>query len=441
MIGTPSRTHALPLAVAAVIVLLPLGDTTVPGLGISLVYVAMVVPAGMVLWKLVTDDARIPSSMILLGLGLAQVGSLVSAAGSVAPDRSVPLVVSSFITLGYAIALVIAFRPGLEVHGPELLVVVGGLIAAMALVSVGSLQAIEGGNVIIGRLTGPFAQPNELGMFCGALLPVAVACLVTAASRRRQVVLGLASVCLATAWGLSMSRGAWIGGVTALVCLAVCEPATRRVIAAAGLAGAATCAAAVVAPANTAVLGVIGARIRSLGDPTQNQYDDRPLIWAEAWRQATEHPWFGTGPGAYQTVATQSSSAVSARPADHPHDLFLTILTERGVVGVALAVVVVVGCVTAARRHVLAGPRFGLASDATRTRSLAVIAALTAVAVHGAFDMPLRNPIVTGLVWTLLGMAIVAETQRATVPGARDGTSRLRPPSAARTGAGAGRKW
>ena len=38
------------------------------------------------------------------------------------------------------------------------------------------------------------------------------------------------------------------------------------------------------------------------------------------------------------------------------------------------------------------------------------VMALVAVAAHGVFDMPLRNPIVSGLVWTLLGMAMVAET-------------------------------
>jgi hypothetical protein len=45
---------------------------------------------------------------------------------------------------------------------------------------------------------------------------------------------------------------------------------------------------------------------------------------------------------------------------------------------------------------------------------VAVLAALAAVAVHGAFDMPLRNPIVSGLVWTLLGAAVVVETARMT---------------------------
>lgn len=406
------RNRALRPAVGAVVVLLPFGDVSVPGLGLRLVFVAMAVPAGLALCSLVLDEARFPPSLMLLGLGLALVAGMVSAAGGVAPDRSIPLVVVAHLTLGYAIAIVLAHRAGLEVGSLDLPVVVGGVIAAMALTSAGALQAAEGGNVVNGRLTGPFSQPNELGVFCAALLPVAVACVVTTASWRRMVLLGLAAGCLAAACVMSMSRGAWIGAVVALVCLAVCEPITRRALAAVGLAVVATCVAALAVPVNTAVLGVIGARLRSLGDPTRNQYDDRPLTWDEAWRQATEHPWFGVGPGGFQTAASESVSAVSADAPDHPHNLVLTILADRGVVGIALGLLVVVGVVVVARQQLVA-PRLDPAAQVVRTRSMAIVAALTAVAVHGAFDMPLRNPIVSGLIWTLLGLAMVAETARA----------------------------
>ncbi|NHA01047.1 hypothetical protein G5V59_17270 [Nocardioides sp. W3-2-3] len=68
--------------------------------------------------------------------------------------------------------------------------------------------------------------------------------------------------------------------------------------------------------------------------------------------------------------------------------------------------VVLVGCFLVVRRRVLR-------PDAGSPAGVAVVAALVAVAVHCLFDMPLRNPIVSGLVWTLLGLAIVAETTAA----------------------------
>lgn len=401
--------RALPVAIAAVIVLLPFGDTSVPGAGLALVYVAMAVPAAIAFWVLLTDRAPVPPSTILLGLSLGVAGGVVSAALGVEPSRSVQLVVISFLTLGYAIALGLAQRPGLAAPALELLVVAGGVVGALALTSAGSLQSAEGGSVVNGRLTGPFAQPNELGIFCAALLPIAVTSLVLATTRLRVAVLGLATALLAVAWAMSMSRGAWIGGVVALVCLGLAAPRTRRALGSVGAAVLATCAASLTVPSSTVLLGPIGDRIRSLGAPSQNQYDDRPLIWAEAWRQATEHPWFGVGPGGYQAAASTSSSAISAEPAEHPHDLYLAVLADRGVVGLGLGAVVLLGCLLVVRRRVLEAGDRRTPDAETATRAIAVVAALVAVGVHCLFDMPLRNPIVSGLVWTLLGMAVVAE--------------------------------
>lgn len=423
-----TESRALPVAVGGVVVLLPFGDVDVPIVGMPLIYVAMAVPAGLAVHRLVLDRATLPESLILLGSGLGVMAGMVSAAGGVAPDRSIPLVVVSVITLGCAIGITLAYRPGLEVPALDLLVVVGGVVAVMALTSsAGALQAVEAGNVVSGRLTGPFSQPNELGTFCAALLPIAVACVVTTASWRRAVVLGLAAALLATACAMSMSRGAWIAAVVALLGLAVCEPVTRRAIAAVGLALGATCMAALAVPASMPVLGVLGARIRSLRDPTQNQYDERPLTWAEALRLAGEHPWLGVGPGGFQDATSSSASALSANPPDHPHNLVLTALADRGVIGAALAVVVVVGCIVAARRQLLLAPRLDAAARTARTRSVAVLAGLAAIAVHGTFDMPLRNPIVSGLVWTLLGMAVVAETARTSAPWVIPGPTERRP--------------
>lgn len=408
---TPARDTKRPLqiAVGLVIVLLPVGGTRLPGLGLHTAFVAMAVPSGLAALVLLTDQTPLPRSVIFAGLGLGVAAAVVSTAQGVSPGESMQLLAISFLTLGYALAIVFAYRPGIEVEALDLLVVVGGVVAVVALTSVGSMQASDAGTVVSGRLTGVFAQPNELGIFCAALLPICAAALVTSRSARRALVLGAATVCIVVAWAMSMSRGAWIGGVVALSCLALCEPTVRRTLAAIGTVLLAICCAAVLLPANAPVLGMIGARIRSLGDPSQNQYDDRPLIWAEAWRQATHHPWFGVGPGGYETAARQSSSATSMDPAPHAHDLVLTVLADRGVVGLAFGALVVAGCVLAARRQMSRQPFLSECLGLSRTRSMAVLAALVAILAHGVVDMPLRNPIVAALVWTLLGMAILAE--------------------------------
>jgi len=412
-----ARRHPRELSVVLVIVLLPFGDHELRGL--SIVYLAMLIPAAFALRTVVRDEQPVPASLILLGLAGGCVIALIAAAGGVNPGDAITRVVIGFITLGYAVGIVMTYRPGLEIGATDLLVVMGGIIAAQALSAAGSLTATDGGWVVGGRLTGPFAQPNELGMFCAALLPVAVTCVVTSTTRRRTVVLAVATLAIAGAWALSMSRGAWIGGAAALVCLTVAVPAVRKLVLRAGAAVAALCVLAVTLPSSVPLLGVLGSRLHSLADPANNEYDARPLIWGEAWRQITGRPWFGVGPEGYSTAAGDSASTISSYGADHPHDLYLSVLVERGVIGMAAGIVVVAGCVLTAWHHLRRRPDAdGIdPADAVRSaRSLAVIAALLAVAVHGVFDLPLRNPILAGLVWTLLGMAIVAELVRPAPP-------------------------
>ena len=88
--------------------------------------------------------------------------------------------------------------------------------------------------------------------------------------------------------------------------------------------------------------------------------------------------------------------------------------------GVTFGALVVIGCVVAARRQMARQPFLSEGAGLSRTRSMSVLAALVAVAAHGVFDMPLRNPIVAAVVWTLLGLAIVAEVRgRSAAPAPR----------------------
>ncbi|WP_436699571.1 O-antigen ligase family protein [Nocardioides sp. BYT-33-1] len=396
------------LAVVAVLAVLPFGGAV--SVGLSVAFVAMGLPAAIAAWFLVTDRRPVPASLILLGLALGIVTSLIAAAGGVNPGDAITRVVVAFIALGYAVGLAMAYRPGFERLGLDLLVVMGGCVGAYALSGAGALQAAAGGWVVDGRLTGPFSQPNELGIFCAGLLPVAVTCLVTAGSRLRTALLAAATLAIVLAWVLSMSRGAWIGGCVALVVLAVAVPRSRRLLLRAAAVAVATCGLALALPPGTPLLGILGIRLRSMGDTGANEYDARPLIWGEAWRQIADRPWFGVGPDGYRVAATDSLSTVSAYGADHAHDLYLSVLVERGVIGMTAGVVVLLGCLVAARRHLLAQASAPDEEGAVLSaRSLAVLAGLLAIAVHGVFDMPLWNPIVYGFTWTLLGMAVVAE--------------------------------
>ncbi len=397
-------------SIAVVIVLLPFGAIDVPGIGISVVLAAMLVPAGAAAVAVLLGELRPRRSVLLAGLLLCVVSAILSTAGSADRSGSLTLAVVAVLALGYATAIVLAESDVSEVGGwLPLATPIGGAISVWALSSAGSIMSTEGGGVITGRLQGPFAQPNELGVFCAAMLPIGVIAVVTATTRAGFSIQLVSTLAIGAAWVMSMSRGAWIGGCLALVIVAVFSPTTRRWLALALVSVIGFLMVALTAPPAAGTLGALGSRLRSFSDASNNPYDDRPAIWAEAWRQAGEHPWFGVGPGGFPAAAGESASSVSVQPPLHPHNLLLTVLAERGVVGLAAAGLVVIGCIIVMVR---AWQWYAQGLGLDSAWRIAAVSGLVAIAAHGVVDMPLRNPIVAALTWTLLGYTAVSETGR-----------------------------
>lgn len=397
-------------SIAVVIVLLPFGGIDVPGIGISVVLVAMLVPAAAAVVAVLAGELRPRRSVLLTGLLCCVLSAIVSSFVSADRSQSLTLVLVAVLALGYATAIVLAESDVSEVGGWLPLVgPIGGVISIWALSSAGSVMATADGGVVAGRLQGPFAQPNELGVFCAAMLPIGVIAVVTATTRVGFSIQLVSTVAMGCAWVMSMSRGAWLGGCLALVVVAVFSPTTRKWLALAVLGAVGFVTLALTVPPSAGLLGVVGARLRSFSTAANNPYDDRPAIWDEAWRQAAEHPLLGVGPGGFPAAAGDSASSVGIQPPLHPHNLLLTILAERGVVGLAAAGVVVIGCLVVMARAWQWYSR-GLGLDSAWR--IAAVSGLVAIAAHGLVDMPLRNPIVAALTWTLLGYAAVSETGR-----------------------------
>ena len=397
-------------AIAVVIALVPFGGIDVPLIGVSVVLVAMIVPATAAAITIVRGELRPRRSVLLAGMLLCVLSAILSTVLTFDRGASVTLVIVAVLAFGYATAIVLGESEVSEVGGwLPLLASIGGVIAMWALSSAGSIMTTEDGGVVAGRLQGPFAQPNELGVFCAAMLPIGVIAVVTATTRIGFAIQLLSTLAIGAAWIMSMSRGAWIGGCLALLIVAVFSPTTRKWLALALLGAIGFVTAALATPPSAGVIGVVGARLRSFSGASSNPYDDRPAIWAEAWRQAGEHPWVGVGPGGFSAASGGSASSVSLQPPLHPHNLVLTILAERGVVGLAAAGLVVIGCILVMVRAWQWYSR-GLGLDSAWR--IAAMSGLVAIAAQGLFDMPLRNPMVAALTWTLLGYAAVSEAGR-----------------------------
>lgn len=100
---------------------------------------------------------------------------------------------------------------------------------------------------------------------------------------------------------------------------------------------------------------------------------DRWAMWRAAWTGIAEHPWVGRGPGtfsAYFERLSLSTRATGSGVPAHAHDLFLEVLFERGIVGLAGLFLLIAG----------------LAWGAARDRDAGLLAILAAVLVANVFD-------------------------------------------------------
>ena len=86
------------------------------------------------------------------------------------------------------------------------------------------------GSLVAGRVQGAFAQPNDFGEF--ALLgSVAAGALIVSSPLRRDRLLGAVGLLVGLAGvAVSFSRGAWLGGIVALLAVAVLSPSSRRAV-------------------------------------------------------------------------------------------------------------------------------------------------------------------------------------------------------------------
>jgi O-antigen ligase len=250
-----------------------------------------------------------------------------------------------------------------------------------------------------------FSQPNELGAFAMLIALTVVGWLIAARSRLDRVIGILAAVVSVATLLLSLSRSAWIGAVAGLVALIVLLPSARRPLLATG--GAIVLAGALLgafAPQQTQV-HVVADRLSSLRHATtDNPYDSRPVIYREALREITSHPWLGVGPDNFPIASTTSASGAATVQAEHAHDVMLTVAAEAGLP----AALVLLALTASAGTAVLRGLR--RARRARDVQTHAVLAALTAALLglmaEGVTDFTLRNLLVAQAAWAVLALGL-----------------------------------
>jgi O-antigen ligase len=274
--------------------------------------------------------------------------------------------------------------------------VAGALIAAAWGINAGRLGDPEMG----GRLKGAGINPNQLGSY----LVVAMVFATALASNRRWSSLARAIALSAAALAavgvfLTLSRGALVGMAVALLLAPFVVGAGRR--------------AGTVVLVLVAVIGVgawYGAVAPASAVDRVTKADGgtgREDLWRVGWRMVEDKPVHGVGAGNFPEAAIHYLLRPGATDNDDfivddkkvAHNIYLTVLSELGVVGLLLFVVLVGLCLRSALRAARAFERLG--DQTMEMVSRALFISLVSLLVVGFFSSALY----VKQLWFLLAMA------------------------------------
>ncbi|HWL66683.1 MAG TPA: O-antigen ligase family protein [Actinomycetota bacterium] len=388
------------IGIAAIVISFPFGTIAIPTGSVTLqaVEVAVVLVTVVVaLHRLARGTTMLPWTSHLWWY-LALIGWTLIALPS-AIDQALALKQIAQLVGGLLLAtsLVAACRDMSDVRRlMTLFLAVAAGIAIVALLNGQQLDAGFGGSYVSGRAKGTFDQPNQLGSFSAVAALVGTG-LILGARRwgERMLIIGCLIV-VAGAMLLSLSRGAWIGAAGAALFLALALREYRRLILAVSIPLLVLGAmAGAIAPSNPQVV-VVTQRVESL--TVLSPYDNRPAIWAEAFREIRADPWTGQGPGSFPVASARASSEATTSSAQHAHNMWLTWAAESGLPGA----LILTGFIAALA---VAGAQAARAATDARDRALVIglCAGLIVIAGQGTVDYTLRNAVVFFSVWTVVG--------------------------------------
>lgn len=397
-------------AIVLVVAVLPLGNLGVVG-ALQLVDIAAIFAIGLVIVARVNDGASpLPWSPALWWLVGLFAATLVASPTSISPEATFTQEVQLLTGILVACATFGACRDWGQVRSITIAMLVLGIIAAIVALNSGAeLRVRAGGAGADNRATGIFTQPNQLGLFAGMMLLLAVG--IAAGERRRGIrILALAAVTGSlAALLLSLSRGAWIGALLGCAAFAILVPDVRRRLLAGMLPVVLLAIVFGAAQPDNVQLRAFSERAATLSSGgSGSAYDNRPVIWREALRQIRERPLQGFGPGSFPDASARWRSEAKTG-AWHAHNTLLTVGAESGIPAVGFLVGFTLTLAFAVR------PALRRLRSAEQRATLAGLASALVVLVgQGLVDFTLRNAVLVTFVWLVLGLflAAVALAQR-----------------------------
>jgi O-antigen ligase len=366
---------------------------------------------------LVSRRRRVTLGVVDLALLAFLVASLVStvlATNVWAAERALAISVSGAALFWSAAAL---RRAGLV--RPLLVALALGVVVCAA-TSLAQAYGIETEYFSLNRAPGgTLGNRNFIAHVCAIGTPLVVLVALTARRGFGSLFGGISMAAVAAALVMSRSRAAWLAVLVLAVPVGIlamatwsrwCEPRTlRRVVVLVAAAGAGAAAAVLLPnhlewksdnPYLESAAGLVNYK--------EGSGRGRLVQYANSLRMTEAYPVLGVGPGNWAVVYPRFASrndpslsqedGVTSNP--WPSSDWVAYLSERGVVGLALLLFVMVGLCWRALRDL----RAGSSRDAERVlTAIALIGTLVATVVVGAFDAVLLVAVPTFFVWTLAG--------------------------------------
>ncbi|MFI7414734.1 O-antigen ligase family protein [Streptomyces sp. NPDC049627] len=345
VLSVPSLLSVLPVVAVVVLLGLPVapdGGATPADAASGLVVLCAVVDTVRRTRRPLTRTAAVVLGLPVVGIAAAAAGAMTAGDAIAGLARYLQV----FVLVPVAVLLLVRGRTGARLVLWSLI----GLALWQGAVGVqqyltGTGASYQGADI---RAVGTFGPTDVMGMATVVAIGVVAAtglALGTRARRARVVAAGCALVLLVPL-ALSFSRGAWIA--TAVACGAqLLMGGVRRAVAVLAAAGAAAVVLVGGFGVGAAVLEERLTSITRVADAPDQSVVDRYTMWAAAAGMWREHPVTGVGLKAFPahrdghaSLALSSGSdtegagqAYHRRPLLSPHNMYLLLLSEQGLLG------------------------------------------------------------------------------------------------------------
>ena len=262
------------------------------------------------------------------------------------------------------------------------------------------LHALINGGLLPGHAAAAFdINPNQVALYLEPLIGLAAGFAAFGVGWPRWLAAGTVAVLLGAELA-TLSRGGLLTLLALAFALILTAPGVRVRLA--------LLAATLLGVVTIPELPIIGPRVLHAVDPIAGTVYGRQRLWIATLRMLHDHPIFGAGLNAYQTVMAPYRLADSnLLPEQYPHSILLTEWSELGLLGLAAFAYILVNLMVRPWRA------FSKALGFNRPLVWGLGAAFLMIAVHGIVDVPFWKNDLSVEFWALAALQVIAIRQPA----------------------------